>query len=145
MNRKYKPQSKGYLIAHRSLQGLLVNPDMNFSVIGAYLFFSFQADWDKRHEYYRAITPNDSDLAKLWSCSESTVNRNRKKLIKLGLLEVKDRITYIRNLDLFNIHTIKALKGVDISNLHIYYSKSETELAEMMLGISKTHDYESEM
>lgn len=146
MNISYKPKSKGYMPIHRSIQKLLNDPSFNFSTIGAYICFSFQADWDKRHEHYRAILPNDNLLAQEWGCDQSTISRNKKKLIDLGLLEInKDGAICVKNLDMFNIHTIKAFKKVEHVNLHNYYAKSENELADMLLNNAKSQDFEPEI
>lgn len=145
MNISYNIKSKGYMPVHRSIQKLLTNSNMSFSMIGAYICFSFQADWDKRHENYRAILPNDNVLAEEWGCNESTISRNKKKLIDLGLLEIKNKIVYVNNLDMFNIHTINAFKKMTNADLHLYYAKSETELAEMMFNHAKLQENEPEL
>lgn len=145
MNISYKTKSKGYMPVHRSIQKLLNNPDMSFSMMGAYICFSFQADWDKKHEYYRAILPNNDKLAETWCCDVGTVIRNRQKLVKVGLLEVKNKITYVKNLDMFKILTIKAIVKSDVANIHNYYAKSELELAEMIFNSAKSQENEPEL
>lgn len=145
MNISYNIKSKGYMPVHRSIQKLLTNSNMSFSMIGAYICFSFQADWDRRHEHYRAILPNDNVLAQEWCCDESTINRNKKKLLDLGLLESKNGIVYVKNLDMFNIHTIKTFKKLTIADMHLYYAKSELELAEMIFNNAKSQENEPEL
>jgi len=51
--------------------------------------------------------------------------------------------TYIKNLDIFNFTTVKTLakRDVKISNLHSYFAKTETELAETMFEYEKMHEY----
>ena len=95
MKNKYDIKAKGYLVVIREIQLLLRNKGFSFTTLGAYLGFVFQADWDRRHKYYKAILPSDKQLAEFWNCSESSVYRNRKKLIRLNLLEVMGGNTYI--------------------------------------------------
>ncbi|MFH1863954.1 MAG: hypothetical protein ABIJ85_03550 [bacterium] len=142
MKRRYKVKDGGYLSVMRDIQVLLQDRTINFTTFGAYICFVFQADWDKRHENYRVILPNDKEMAKLWGCDESTVYRNRIKLIKMGLLELLNGNTYVKNLDLFNIATVKTLakKEHSVVNLHTFYAKSEKELAKMMLLFERTQE-----
>lgn len=140
MNKKYKPKDKGYLVTLRSVQNLLKDKQLNFASLGAYILFSFQADWDRRHPNYRAILLSDKELSVLWSYNESTVFRARKHLTSLGLLEEKDGTTYIKNLSMFDINTIKALVKHKIADVHTYYAKSETELAETLFGYEKMQE-----
>jgi len=137
MKIKYKPKNTGYITIPRKIQGLLKCLKINFTNLGAYISFVCQADWDKRHTNYRAILADDDILANYWGYDISTVYRQRKKLIKVGLLEEKDGITFVKNLDIFNIRTTKALakKECNITDLHTYFVKSEKELAMVMFGI----------
>src|SRR5260370_41680230 len=100
MNKKYLTNKNGYLVIHRGIQRLL--QDIGFSLFAAYIGFVCEAGWDRRYDTYRAILPNDSELAILWGCHESTVFRNKKALVKFGLLEQIKGVTYIKNMDLFN-------------------------------------------
>lgn len=145
MNISYNVKSKGYMPVHRSIQKLLSNDSMSFSTIGTYICFSLQADWDKKHKYYRAILPNNDKLAEAWGCDVSTIHRNKQKLIKVGLLEVVNKITYVKNLDMFRILTIKAIMKADIADVHNYYAKSENDLAEMLMNMDKMHENEPEL
>lgn len=138
MKRQYEPQNKGYIALLRSIQNLLKERKIGLSTLGAYILFSFQADWDKSHKYYRAILPNDLELAKIWQCNETTVYRNRVRLIELGLLETTEKVTFFKNLELFKFNTVKTIANHKIENSHLYYAKTENELAKMMFGIAKT-------
>ena len=146
MKNKYDIKAKGYLVVIREIQLLLKKKRFSFTTLGAYLSFVFQADWDRRHKYYKAILPSDKQLAEFWNCNESSVYRNRKKLIKLNLFEEMNGITYIKNLDMFNFGTVKTLakKETKIDKLHTYFAKSEMELAETMFEFEKMQETQAE-
>jgi hypothetical protein len=139
MKRQYEPQNKGYIALLRSIQNLLKKGELSLSTLGAYILFSFQADWDRSHKYYRAILPDDLELSKIWHCNKTTVYRNRIRLIKLGLLETIEKTTYFKNLELFKFGTVKTIANHNIGNSHLFYAKTENELAKMLFGIAKTH------
>ena len=146
MKAAYNLKKSGYIVVLREIQKLLQHEDIGFAAIGAYIFFVFQADWDKRHKNYRAILPSDKQLAEYWKRSESAVFRNRKRLVGLNLLEEIEGNTYIKNLDMFNFGTVKTLakKEVRIVKLHTYYAKSEKELDKIMFDIEKVQKTEAE-
>ena len=135
MNIKYKLKESGYLVIMRDFQKLLQIENINFTLLGTYLCFLLQADWDSRHSHYRAILPNDTDLANLWNCNTSTICRSRKKLISVGLLEQISGITYIKNFNMFQIGTVKALIKKRLTDSQLLYAKSEDELAESLYNI----------
>ncbi|MCX6704981.1 MAG: hypothetical protein NT162_01430 [Candidatus Woesebacteria bacterium] len=139
MKRQYEPQNKGYVALLRSIQNLLETENVSLSTLGAYILFSFQADWDHSHKYYRAILPNDLELSKIWHCDKTTVYRNRIRLIEIGLFEKVGEITFFKNLELFKFGTVKTITDHNIGNSHLYYAKTENELAKMIFGIAKTH------
>jgi len=137
MKKKYKSKSIGYITVLRDFQKLLLIKGVNFSVLGAYMCFVFHADWCKWHENYRAILPVDTELSMFWRCNSSTVTRNRKKLIELGLLEEIDGNTYIKNYDIFTINTVKVIIKSKMDNSHEYYAKTEEDMAKMLMGIEE--------
>lgn len=140
MKMKYNPQQSGYITVLRDFQKLLSNKELSFSLLGAYLLFVFQADWDRRHNNCRAILPDDKDLAKLWNCHISTVYRMKKKLVKLGLIEFTNEVYYIKNLSLFETGTIKSVLKKNLANVHIYYSKTESELSKKLFEIEQMQE-----
>jgi hypothetical protein len=106
MNIKFEPKSTGYVNLHRSIQKLLKKGTLSLTTLGAYILFALQADWDKNHSRYRAILLNDKELSLFSGLSETTISRNKKALIILGLLEKNGAITYVKNLDMFRVGII---------------------------------------
>jgi|SRR3989344_8083 len=135
MKISYKPKTTGYIAIIRNFQELLKNKDISFAVLGAYVCFVLQADWDRKHSNYRVILTDDSELAILWNCSVSTISRNRKKLLEVGLLEQKGNQFYIKNFSLFEIGTIKAITKKKISKVQEYYARAEEELTKTLFDV----------
>src|SRR3989344_4736658 len=108
MKIKYKANFKGYIPVLRSLQLLLKNKTLTFAQLGAYICFVAQADFDNKHRNYTVVVRDDYELAKEWSCSPSTVHRQRKELISKGLLYEEDGLTRIKNFALFELGWVKS-------------------------------------
>ena len=137
MKIKYKVNTKGYIVLQREIIGLL--KQLSFAELGAYICFVTQADWDRKHELYAAITRDDTELADAFNCDYSTVRRMRKKLISKGLLKVIDEITYVKNLAMFDISTVKAIQKRQLSNVHSNFSKSETDFNKILFEYEEMH------
>lgn len=82
----YKAYFKGYIRIFRCVQLLLGRKGLSFAELGAYLCFLMQADFDDRHRNYGYLLPDDKELASKFHFHESTIYRQRKNLIKQGLL-----------------------------------------------------------
>jgi hypothetical protein len=63
MKIKYKTNLKGYISVLRSISLLLKDNTLDLSLLGAYLLFVMQADWDKKHDNYTMIIRDDKQLA----------------------------------------------------------------------------------
>lgn len=133
MKIEYKTTYGGYLTILRSIQKLLGSKTLNFSSLGAYICFVMQADWDKRHPLtYGAITRSDKELSIAFGCDPSTINRQRKGLVRSGLLEISNNITYIKNLEIFEIGNIKAVLQKKCVNTHEFFLKSQSFVAKKL-------------
>ncbi len=142
MNIEYSTKYSGYIVILRCIQYLLSRGVVNLIELSAYILFSMQADWDRKHKYYRAILKSDEEFSELWGCSYSKVHRLRKLLIKKGLLEENNGVSYIKNLDMFKVNTANILTKKSLPNVAIYYLKSEDELSKIMFNLSDKKDDE---
>jgi len=141
MNIKHKTSLKGYLILVRSIFKLIPEKGLSASQLLYYLYFVSQADWDRRHkEIYSCITRDDSNLAKELKVNPTTVWRHRQALIKHGLLIASEGQTYVNNLSLFEIGTVKSAIKADIANLQDYFAKPEDDLAKTLMEIAGTQE-----
>lgn len=129
MKLKYKTNFVGYFPVLRAIQLLLKNQGVTFTELGAYICFVAQADFDKRHPNYRIILRDDSELAKEWGCSISTVNRRRNELISKGLLIKKDGVTKVANFYLFEMEWAKIFAKLPQSTLQTLFAKEQEEVA----------------
>jgi hypothetical protein len=135
---RYKTNFNGYLPILRSIQHLLKDNSLNFSQLGAFICFVAQADWDKRHIHYTTIIRDDTELAREWGCSLSTVNRKRKELIKLGLLLEEDGLTKITNLQLFELDFIKKCAKIPPTITKTFFAKKNGEVALIVETLAET-------
>jgi hypothetical protein len=141
MNIKRKTSLKGYLILARPIFKLIPEKGLSASQLFYYLYFVSQADWDRRHEQlYSCIIRDDNELAEGLKVNPSTVWRNKKALIECKLLKVKEGRTYINNLSLFEIGTVKSAIKADIANLQDYFAKPEDDLAKILMEIAETQE-----
>lgn len=127
----YKTNFKGYFVLHRSFQYLLKSKKINFNQLGALICFVSQADFDKRHKNYGVLLRDDNELATEWSCDSSTIYRNRKILIKKGLLIERDGFTVIPNFILFELEWVKILANLPSSILQNVFVNPKEGIANM--------------
>lgn len=124
----YKINFVGYIFVLRGILLLLREKDFGFTQLGAYIAFVMQADFDKRHPNYRIIIRDDKELSKAWGCSLSTVHRQRKTLIRLGLLEEKDGTTSVTNYYLFDKEFVRLFAKLSESTLKGLFATSHKEV-----------------
>ncbi len=124
----YKTNFIGYIFVLRGVLLLLRENDFGFTQLGAYIAFVMQADFDKRHPNYRIVIRDDQELARTWGCSPSTVHRQRKELIKLGLLEEKDGITSVTNYHLFDKEYVRIFAKLPESTLRELFATSHKDI-----------------
>ncbi len=118
MKIKSKPNLKGYITVHRSTQQFFSVKKLNFSTFGAYIAFVLLADWDSRHSTYCCILKTDEEIASEWKVDPATVWRQRKKLVSLGLLEVRNEgLTRVTHFKFFEHDYNKIAAPVGISPL----------------------------
>lgn len=137
MKKIYKVKDSSYMPVLRDIQKLLQNKVLTFTTLGSYMCFVFQADWDRKHNTYRAILAEDKEIARYLECNETTIYRHKKTLIDKGLLEEIEGNTYVKNIDMFSMSTVKILakKNCPLTNIHNYYAKPENTLAKAMLNL----------
>lgn len=140
MKIKYKTNLIGYLPILRGIQLLLTNHSLNFAQLGAYICFVTQADFDKRHENYRVILRDDLELAKAWSCNSVTVYRQRKQLIKKGLLTEENGLTKITNFYLFELEWVKLFAKLPTQTLQTLFTQSQEKLTKEQFSNAETQD-----
>lgn len=145
MKRRYPPNYKGFLYLHRAVLFLYKTYKVTASEFAYFLTFLLQSDYDKRHtETYSLILRDDDQIAEIMQVNPSTVNRQKKKLLRKGLIQ-KIRGNYcINSVVLFTKDTRHLQTQVDIAKLQIIYSLmhlSSTELVDkvaiMQMGIMK--------
>lgn len=129
MKLRYDPNFKGYLPILRCIQLLLKNRPLTLAQLGAYICFVAQADFDRRHKNYGIIIRDDETLAKEWGFSPTTVYRNRKQLIKKGLLTERDGITRVTDFYMFDSDLVKLLAKQELSTLQALFTKPQEEVA----------------
>lgn len=132
MKIKRKPNLKGYITVHRSIQQLLPDKKLNFTTLGAYIAFVLQADWDSRHNNYTCLTKNDAEVASEWGVDSATVWRQRKRLTQMGLLAVrKDGLTHIKHFKFFEHEYNKIAAPVAISPLQENTAEVQENIEDM--------------
>lgn len=137
MKIKYKANFAGYICVLRSVQLLLTFPAVNFTLLGAYLAFVMQADFGKKNTNYEVILRDDYELAKEWQCSPSTVNRNRRALIKIGLLQEQNGLTKITNFSMFEVEMVRVSANITPQLLKHFFAKTVDEVAKIMEKIAE--------
>lgn len=129
MKIKRKINYLGYFPVLRGIQLLLKNRTLSFAELGAYICFVSQVDFDRIHRTYGAIIRDDYELAEGWSCDASTVCRKRKVLIKKGLLQEKNGLTYVTNFYLFELTEVKSYAKFPIAVLQTFFEEPQDNLA----------------
>lgn len=129
MKLRYDANFKGYFPILRGVQLLLKNQPLTFIQLGAYVCFVAQADFDRRHKNYGIIIRDDETLAKEWGYSSTTVYRNRKQLIKKGLLTEKDGLTRVTNFHMFDLEWVKLFAKQELTTLQTLFTKPQEEVA----------------
>lgn len=129
MKIKYKTNFKGYLPILRAIQLLLKNKTINFTQLGAYICLVSQADFDHRHSNFKVIIRDDQELAKEWSCSPTTVYRNRKHLIGVGLLDEEEGLTKVPNYFVFELEWVKVIAKLPPALIKSLFTESESSIA----------------
>lgn len=92
----------GRVAVPRSVISLIDKQNLSVSDFGWYLLFVTQTDFGSKYKTYGVITKGDITIAEFIGTDPSTVNKKRKRLIKLGLLKEIDRNTLISNFDLYD-------------------------------------------
>lgn len=139
MKIKYKTNLKGYITVLRSISLLLKDNTLDLSLLGAYLLFVMQADWDKKHDNYTMIIRDDKQLASEWGCSQSTVNRKRNQLIKMGLLKVENGITQVTNFSMFVPEWTKTYAKLPAETTKSLYSLTIDQVAKEISSLADMH------
>lgn len=129
MNLKYAANFKGYFPILRGILLLLKNQTLTLTQLAAYIFFAAQADFDKGHKNYGIIIRDDETLAKAGGLSPTTVYRNRKQLIKKGLLTEIEGITKVTNFYMFELEWVRLFAKQELSTLQTLFTKPQEEVA----------------
>ena len=129
MKLRYHANFKGYFPILRGIQLLFKNQSLTFTQLGAYICFVAQADFDRRHKNYGIIIRDDETLGKEWGCSPTTVYRNRKQLIKKGLLTEIDGLTRVTNFHMFDLEWIRLFAKQELPTLQTLFTKPQEEVA----------------
>jgi len=141
MNLKKETSLKGYLVLMRNAFNLISNKQLTFTQFGAYLYFVSQADWSKQTGHkYSCIIRDDETMAGLLKVSQSTIWRQRTALVKRGMLVEREGLTWVKNMSLFEINTVKAVIKSQLANTHEYFAKTEEELAKKLFNNAETQE-----
>lgn len=137
MKLRYHANFKGYFPILRSIQLLLKHQPLTLTQLGAYICFVAQADFDRRHKNYGIIIRDDATLAKEWGLSPTTVYRNRKQLIKKGLLTELDGLTMVTNFHMFDLEWVRLFAKQELSTLQTLFTKPQEEVAKREFFIAE--------
>ncbi|MFA5750371.1 MAG: Lrp/AsnC family transcriptional regulator [Candidatus Shapirobacteria bacterium] len=105
----YEANFKGYISIPRCIQLLIPQEKLTLSELGAYICFVMQADYDTRHKNYGIILREDQEIAKKLNLSPSTLYRQKKKLIKRGLLIDENNNIKLPNFPAFTISFLRTI------------------------------------
>lgn len=134
-----KNEYKGYLQFLRAII-LLFKDDKgtNFSLLGAYICFVSEADWDFRHKKYKHIDFSNKELADRWNCSETTIWRKVNALKRMNLVGkgLKNMLT-VTSLELFNESVARELSKFAFSNKEEFIASSKIAIAEFQKEIAE--------
>jgi len=137
MNIPQKVTYKGWFPLLRSIFLYIQDGALTPTHFGYLIVFVSQMDFDKRHKYYGAIIRTDGEISRDLGLSESSVYKNRKKLIESGLLYEKDFITYIKNPVMFQPYWAQFYASKPPLLSKKQFSKSHDEIDEMKDNLSK--------
>jgi len=127
INVKAKPY-KGYIFFPRVIMlSFISNNKLEFGILGDFIAFATECDWDKRHPTYGCLTKPDEYLARRWGCDLSTVWRKKKNLKKAGFLREADN-------GLLRLHFIEWFEAPIAKEL------AKQEFADSQELIAKTHE-----
>ena len=135
MKTNYMANYKGYITVPRTIQELLGSKLLTFAQLGAFIGFVMEADFDRRHQNYRAVIRDDGELAKAWGCSSSAVYRMRMALIRKGLMEHQNGMTKISNFLPFEKNCTKLIINKSSQQMQYILLKPQIEI-EKALNIS---------
>lgn len=130
---------KGYFPFLRAVILLFkTKKEINFNLLGSYLAFLIEADWDFKHLKYKYIEATDEELAEKWGCSLTTIWRKKKDLEQLGLLSKgRRKMTVVKHFELFERDVVNNLANVPFSNKDSFISVAEKEILKFHGKISK--------
>lgn len=130
---------KGYLPFLRAVILLFkTKKEVNFNLLGTYLAFLAEADWDCKHLKYKYIEATDEELARKWGCSLTTIWRKKKDLEQLGLLSKgRRKMVIVEHLELFERDIVNNLANVPFSDKDSFISVAEEEILKFRRKISK--------
>lgn len=106
----------GYIPVLRSILLLVNSGVIPLSLLGSYIYFVMQADFDTRHKYYSVVLRDDEQLANAANVNPTTIYRHRKELIKAGLLLEEGKYTKVTNFGLFDFEVVKKLVKLPPAN-----------------------------
>lgn len=125
MNITYPINFAGYIPVARGILKLISSDVIPLDLLGTYLVFVMQADFDPAHKRYGVILRDDCQIALQCNLSTSTIRRHKQKLIDSGLLTRQGNLISVTNFKLFELDTLKRL----IKTPHINYADLYTGTA----------------
>ena len=112
----YPMNYSGYIPVLRSVLLLVNNGIIPLSLLGSYIYFVMQADFDSKHRYYSVILREDEKLASAANVNTTTIYRHRKELIRAGLLFEEGKNTRITNFRMFEFEVVRRLVKLSPAN-----------------------------
>lgn len=140
MRREYKTNFAGYFTVHRAIQYLLKSKTLSTTEFGAYIYLVAQADYDRTHDTYGVILRSDKEIALELGRNPATVFKQRKTLIKKGLLVERDGFTIVPNFYLFELGWGQKLAKIPPKYLQELFAKPQEGIAGLQDIIAKLQD-----
>jgi len=132
MTVKREIRLNGFIHLARFWLLLLRFKEINLSDLGALFLFAALTDWDKKHRTYKCIVRSDKEIAIFFGLSPSTINRKRRKLTMLSLLNQGKEYPTFPFLDLFEKGAPKLIGKVNTNAiLHSSFANMEEFVANL--------------
>jgi len=121
---------KGYLHFPRALLLVFKIESLDFGLLGAFIAFSTECDWDRHHDTYGCLTKPDEYLARKWGCNLTTVWRKKQQLLKRGCFEITKQGYYKLNyIEWFEPLIAKQLAKLALSTSQELIAKTQEIIA----------------
>lgn len=140
MKIEYKTDFEGFIPILRAALLLIKEKNLSFAQFGAYIMFTSQANYNKRNKYYGYIIRSDKEIGRALDYDSTAIYKLKIALIKKGLFQNKDGLTYIPNFYLFKSPWPSKLAKIPSSFLQDLFVNPQEEVEGLQGAIAKLQE-----